>query len=81
MARTLALIGLVAALAAPQAGLAQSNAPSGYGTEGPYGEQLPPAYATSTYARYYNNYNQARYRAEQSADWLRTHGRGAAPGY
>ena len=79
MIRTLALLGLAATMAAPQASLAQ--APSGYGTTGPNGQPLPPEQATSTWARYWNYNNEALYRAEQGSEWVRTHGQGHPPGY
>ncbi len=81
MVRILALLGLAAALAAPQASFAQATQPSGYGTTGPFGEPLPAAQATSSYARFYNANNEALYRAEQTSEWIRTHGAGRAPGY
>ena len=69
MVRTFALIGLLAALTVPQAVFAQP--PSGYGTEGPYGQRL---HAHSTFERHWNAFNESKWRAEESARWMRRHG-------
>ncbi len=71
MVKTISVIGLLAALAIPQAVFA---GPSGYGTEGPYGQRLHKQ-AQSTFQRDWNNGNEAKYRAERSASWMRRHNR------
>ena len=68
MVRTIALIGLLTA-----AGTAFAGAPTGYGTEGPYGQRLNHQ-AQSTFQRGWNNANESKYRAEESARWVRRHG-------
>jgi hypothetical protein len=71
MLRTIAFVSLVTAMtAAPLAAFA--GTPSGYGTEGPNGRRLH-SQAESTFQRNWNHYNQSKYRAEQSAGWLRRH--------
>jgi hypothetical protein len=67
MFKTIALVGLVAAVTVPQA-----YAESGYGTEGPYGRRLHHQ-AQSTFQRGWNAHNQSKYRAEESARWVRQH--------
>ncbi|HYA81763.1 MAG TPA: hypothetical protein VED87_12640 [Methylocystis sp.] len=71
MVRTMSLVGLLAALTVSQAALAA--APSGYGTEGPYGRRLHHQ-ATSTFQRNWNASNESKYRAAESARWVRRHG-------
>lgn len=73
MSRTLLAVGLAVALTAANAAFAQS--PSGYGTEGPYGRRLH-AEAQSTFQRNWNNGNESKYRAEESARWVRRHHQG-----
>ena len=68
MVRTIALIGLLTA-----AGTAFAAAPSGYGTEGPYGRRLHHQ-ATSTFQRNWNASNESKYRGAESARWVRRHG-------
>ena len=70
MVRTIALVGLVAALTAPQTVLAGS---SGYGTEGPYGRH---SHARSTFDRNWNQNHESKNRAEASARGMRRHGKG-----
>jgi hypothetical protein len=72
MVRTIALLGLVAALSVPQ--LASAQSPSGYGTEGPNGRRLH-AQAQSTFQRGWNADNESKHRAEASANWQRRHGK------
>ncbi|RBP16463.1 hypothetical protein DFR50_105106 [Roseiarcus fermentans] len=72
MLKPLAFVGLAVALTAAQAAFAQ---PSGYGTEGPNGRRLD-ARAQSTYQRHWNSANESKYRAEESARWMRHHGEG-----
>jgi len=76
MVRTIALIGLAAALAIPQAAFAASNAPTGYGTEGPGGETLTGTQATSTFQRHWNAEREGENRALSSAEWIREHHKG-----
>ena len=71
MVGTIASIGLLAALTVPQAVFA--GPPTGYGTEGPYGRRLHHQ-AQSTFQRGWNNFNEPKYRAEESARWMRRHG-------
>ena len=74
MLRQFSTIGLAVALTAANAAFAQP--PSGYGTEGPYGRRLH-AQAQSTFQRNWNNANESKYRAEESARWVRRHRQGA----
>jgi len=78
MFRTIVLIGLAAALALPPAAaLAQQGTSSSYGSVG-WGPVIPTQQLT-TKDRFWNHDNQARYQAEDSADWLREHGKGLFP--
>ena len=64
MLKTIALIGLTAALAlAPVAGFAQT----GYGV-------TPGSPSTSTFDRAWNHANQSKDRARASAEYVRHHG-------
>jgi hypothetical protein len=72
MLRTFALVGFAAALVF-SANAAFAQPPSGYGTEGPNGERLHRG-AISSFDRHWNNFNQSKWRAEQSAEWVREHG-------
>ena len=72
MIRTIAFVGFAAALTVAQGALAQ--APSGFGTEGPQGQRLHHQ-AVSSFQRGWNNYNESKYRAAESAEWLRQHNR------
>ena len=78
MLKTIALIGLAAALAtAPGAALAQQGTSSSYGTVG-WGPVIPTQELTPK-DRAWNHDHQAMYQAENSADWLRQHAKGAFP--
>ncbi len=70
MVRTIALIGLVAAVTGAQGAFAAC--PSGYGTEGPNGQRLC-GQAESSFQRHWNYANESKYRAEASAEWMRRH--------
>jgi hypothetical protein len=70
MVRTIALIGLVAAVTGAQGAFAAC--PSGYGTEGPNGQRLC-GQAESSFQRHWNYDNESKYRAEASAEWMRRH--------
>ena len=70
MVRAMSLAGLLAALTVTQA---LAGPPTGYGTEGPYGQRLNHQ-ARSTFQRHWNNANESKYRAEESARWVRRHG-------
>ena len=74
MLRSITLVGFAVALTAAGTAFAQSP-PSGYGTEGPYGRRLDHQ-AQSTFQRHYNHFNESKYRAENSARWVRRHGEG-----
>ena len=69
MLKTITFIGLLAALTVPQAAFA--GAPTGYGTEGPYGQRL---HQRSSFERHWNNFNESKWRAESSSRWMRRHG-------
>ena len=71
MARSIAVIVILATVAASGAAFAQ--VPSGYGTEGPYGQRLHYQ-AQSSNARDWNQGNEARWRAEKSARRMSRHG-------
>jgi hypothetical protein len=71
MVRLIALVGVATVLAAPLAAFAA--APSGYGTEGPYGRRLHHQ-AQTTFDREWNHWNESKNRAEESARWMRQHG-------
>jgi hypothetical protein len=78
MFKTIALIGLGASLALlPAAALAQQGTSSSYGSVG-WGPVIPTQ-SLSNKNRDWNHDNQARYQAEDSADWLREHGKGLFP--
>jgi hypothetical protein len=72
----LAAIGAaLALLAAPS--LAQQGTSSSYGSVG-WGPVIPTQSLTNR-DRAWNHDNQAKYQAEDSAEWLRQHGRGLFP--
>jgi|HubBroStandDraft_1064217.scaffolds.fasta_scaffold365658_1 hypothetical protein len=78
MFRTIALIGLGAALALPSgAAFAQQGTSSSYGSVG-WGPVIPTQ-ALTPRDRAWNHDNQAKYQAEDSAEWLRLHGKGLFP--
>jgi hypothetical protein len=74
MFKTIALIGLGAALALPPAAaLAQQGNSSSYGSVG-WGPVIPTQ-ALTPRDRQWNHDNQPKYEAEDSAEWLRLHGK------
>jgi len=73
MLKTIALLGLAAALAIPStAAFAVSGASSAYGTDD-YGPTIPTQSLT-TFDRAWNHANESKERARASADWIRRHG-------
>jgi hypothetical protein len=75
MLKTIALIGLAAALAIPSApALAVSGNSSAYGTQdnGP----TVPTQSLTPFQRSYNHANESKEHAYDSAEWLRQHGKG-----
>jgi len=78
MFKTIALIGLGAALALALApALAQQGTSSSYGSVG-WGPVIPTESLTNK-DRAWNHDNQSKYEAESSAEWLRQHGKGLFP--
>ena len=78
MFKTIALIGLVVALALlPAAALAQQGTSSSYGSVG-WGPHIPTQSLTP-FDRQWNHDNQSKYEAEDSAEWLREHGKSRFP--
>ncbi len=78
MFKTIALIGLVVALALPPAAaLAQQGTSSSYGSVG-WGPHIPTQSLTP-FDRQWNHDNQSKYEAEDSAEWLREHGKSPFP--
>lgn len=78
MFKTIALIGLGAALALALApALAQQGTSSSYGSVG-WGPVIPTESLTNK-DRAWNHDNQSKYEAENSAEWLRQHGKGLFP--
>jgi hypothetical protein len=74
MLKTIAFVGLAAALAlSAGAALAESGTSSAYGTEG-WGPRIPTQSLTP-FDREWNHDNQSKYEAEAGAAWLRKHGR------
>ena len=75
MLKTTALIGFAAALALLSgAALAEQGTSSSWGSVG-WGPHIPTQ-ALTPFDRQWNYDNQAKYQAENSADWLRQHGKG-----
>ena len=73
MLRTIALIGLAAALALPSApAFAVSGKSSAYGTEG--NGPTVPTQSLTPFQRSWNHANESKMRARAGADWLRRHG-------
>jgi hypothetical protein len=73
MLKTIALIGLAAALAIPSsAAFAASGTSSAYGTDD-YGPTIPTQSLTP-FDRAWNHANESKERARASAAWIRTHG-------
>jgi hypothetical protein len=78
MFKTIALIGLGVALALlPAAALAQQGTSSSYGSVG-WGPRIPTQSLTP-FDRQWNHDNQSKYEAEDSAEWLREHGKSPFP--
>ena len=78
MFKTIALIGLAAVLSLPSsAALAQQGTSSSWGSYG-WGPVIPTQ-SLSPKDRSWNFNNQAKYQAENSAEWLRQHGKGLFP--
>ena len=78
MFRTIALIVFGAALAVlPVAALAQQGTSSSYGSTG-WGPHIPTQ-ALTPFDRQWNHDNQSKYQAEDSAEWLREHGKSPFP--
>jgi hypothetical protein len=78
MFKTIGLIGLGVALALlPAAALAQQGTSSSYGSVG-WGPRIPTQSLTP-FDRQWNHDNQSKYEAEDSAEWLREHGKSPFP--
>ena len=74
MFKTMVLAGVAAALALlPAAALAEQGTSSSWGTVG-WGPVIPTQ-ALTPRDRSCNFHNQAKYQAEDSAEWLRQHGK------
>jgi hypothetical protein len=72
MLKTIALIALGAALALPPGtAFAQQGTSSSYGTEG-WGPRIPTL-ALTPRDRAWNHSHESKYRAEDGADWVRSH--------
>ena len=76
MVKVAIFIGLALALP-PGAALAQQGTSSSYGSVG-WGPVIPTQ-ALTPRDRAWNHDNQARYQAEDGAEWLRQHGRSPFP--
>jgi hypothetical protein len=73
MLKTIALIGLAAALAIPpSAAFAVSGTSSSYGSDG-YGPTIPTQSLTP-FDRAWNHFNESKERARAGAAWVRHHG-------
>ena len=78
MFKTIAMIGLSAALALPSAAaLAQQGTSSSYGAVG--WEPVIPTISLTNRDRAWNHDNQARYQSEDAAEYLREHGKSPFP--
>ena len=78
MLKVIALIGLAAAFAfLPAAAFSQQGTSSSYGSVG-RGPHIPTQ-ALTPFDRQWNHDNQSKYQAEDSAEWLRQHGKGLFP--
>ena len=78
MLKTIAMIGLAAALTLPAASaFAVSGDSSAYGTQD-YGP-IVPTQSLTTFQRGYNHANESKERAYASAEWLRQHGKSLFP--
>ncbi|HEY5207376.1 MAG TPA: hypothetical protein VIJ63_22670 [Roseiarcus sp.] len=73
MLKTIALIGIAAALAIPSApALAVSGNSSAFGTEG--SGPTVPTRSLTPFQRSWNNANESKERARAGASWVRRHG-------
>ena len=73
MLKTIALIGLAAALALPPAAaVAATGTSSSYGSYGSV--QRIPTQSLSHFYRQWNHFNESKERARASAEWMRRHG-------
>jgi hypothetical protein len=73
MLKTIALIGLTAALVIPSVpAFAVSGDSSAYGTQD-YGPTIPTQSLTP-FQRYWNHANESKERARAGASWIRKHG-------
>jgi hypothetical protein len=78
MLKTIALIGLAAALVVPSVpAFAVSGDSSSYGTQD-YGPTIPTQSLTP-FQRSYNHANESKERAYAGAEWLRQHGKSPFP--
>ena len=78
MSKVIAIIGFGAALAVlPPVALARQGTSESYGSVG-RGPHIPTQSLTP-FDRAWNHNNQSKYEAENSADWLRRHGKGLFP--
>ena len=78
MFKIVARIALGAALALVPAGaIAQQGTSSSYGSTG-WGPHIPTQSLTP-FDRQWNHDNQSKYEAEDSAEWLREHGKSPFP--
>ena len=78
MLKTIAMIGLgVALVLQSAAALAQQGTSSSYGSVG-WGPVIPTQSLTNK-ERAWNHDNQASYQSEDSAEYLRQHGKGLFP--
>ena len=75
MFKTISLIGLAAGLALLSgAAFAQQGTSSAWGTS--VGRPMVPTQSLTPKERQWNFDNQAKYEAQDSAEWLRQHGKG-----
>ena len=78
MFKTVALIAFGAAIAlAPAAALAEQGTSSSFGSVG-WGPHIPTQSLTN-FDRFYNQGNLSKYQAQDSAEWLRQHGKSPFP--
>jgi hypothetical protein len=78
MFKTIALIGLAVAFAVPPtSAFAQQGTSESYGSVG-RGPHISTQSLTP-FDRDWNHDNQSKYEAENSAEWLRRHGKGLFP--
>ena len=78
MRKTIALIAFGAAIAlVPAVALAEQGDSSSWGTLG-WGPHIPTQ-ALTPFDRAWNHANQSKYQAQDSAEWLRQHGKSPFP--